>query len=132
MGSRGPIAKDHRSRERDEVPTTVVTSKGQPTPPKLPKGHRVETVAWFETWANSEQAAEFAATDWQRLLMLAPLVDAYFTKPDRFLMGEIRATESKLGATVEDRKRLRLKIEPPPTPAPPKKSRYDHISVEEL
>ena len=37
---------------------------------------------------SSEQAAEFAATDWQRLLMLAPLVDAYFTKPDRFLMGD--------------------------------------------
>ena len=110
----------------------MVTSKGRPTPPRLPKGYRAETVAWFSTWASSEQAAEFAATDWQRLLMLAPLVDAYFAQPDRLLMAEIRASESKLGAMVEDRKRLRLKIEPPTPPAPPKKDRYAHISVEDL
>ena len=132
MGSRGPIPKDHRSRSRDEIQPTVVASKGKPKSPTLPKGYRTETVAWFQTWSSSEQAVEFAATDWQRLLMLAPLVDEYFAKPDRFLMGEIRASESKLGATVEDRKRLRLQIEKPPAPAIPPKDRYAHISVADL
>jgi hypothetical protein len=131
VGNRGPVPKDHRSRQRDEVPPTVVKSNGRAKPPALPKGYLPETVTWFKTWASSEQAVEFAATDWQRLLMLAPLVDAYFTQPDRLLMAEIRASESKLGAMVEDRKRLRLKIEQPPV-ARPKTSRYEHVSVEEL
>src|SRR4051812_45948627 len=108
MGSRGPVPKGHRSRARDEAPLTVVKGKTSAGgAPKLPKGYSAATVTWFKTWASSEQAAEFAATDWQRLLMLAPLVDNYFAAPDRLLMAEIRASESKLGAMIEDRKRLR-------------------------
>jgi hypothetical protein len=45
--------------------------------------------------------------------MLAPLVDEYFRAPTKELLAEIRLNEAKLGATPEDRQRLRWKIDPP-------------------
>jgi hypothetical protein len=79
-------------------------------PPPLGSGYSERTRAWYATWAKSEQASEFSPTDWQRLHMLAPLVELYFTSPSKDLMAEIRQNESKLGATAEDRLRLRWRI----------------------
>lgn len=86
--------------------------------PLLPgaEGYSARTLAWYETWATSPQASQFVATDWQRLHMLAPLVEAYFRNPTKDLMAEIRQNESKLGATSEDRQRLRMKIDPTAAP----------------
>jgi hypothetical protein len=66
------------------------------------------------------------------LLTVEELADAYFANPSKDLLAEIRQNESKLGATPEDLMRLRWKIEEPPVRATPTKSRYDHISVEDL
>lgn len=68
--------------------------------------------AWWATWRESPQAAAFEATDWQRLAMLAPLVAQYIRRPSGAVMQEIRMNEERLGATVVDRIRARMTIEP--------------------
>lgn len=69
-----------------------------------------ETIDWWNTWAASEQASVMLPTDWQRLKMLLPLVDQYFSVPAKDLMSEIRLNEEKLGATLVDRRRLGMKV----------------------
>lgn len=66
------------------------------------------TQRWWDVWVESEQAESFKATDWMRLQMLAPLVEAYFRRPGHNALAEIRQNESLLGATVTDRMRLRM------------------------
>jgi len=68
------------------------------------------TLMWWDTWAHSEQARFFSPTDWLRLQMLAPLVEAYFRRPGHNALAEIRQNESLLGATIVDRMRLRMRI----------------------
>ncbi|WP_189333228.1 hypothetical protein [Actinoplanes ianthinogenes] len=77
-----------------------------------------ETVEWYETWRRSPQAAIFEDTDWQRLRMLAPLVDSYFRRPSKAAFEEIRLNEERLGATVVDRMRARMRIEDADDAAP--------------
>lgn len=74
------------------------------------------TRSWWETWARAEQAARFSPTAWQRIAMLVPLVEEYYTKPSRLLLYEIARHESKLGATPEDMIRLGWKLEGPKPP----------------
>ena len=57
---------------------------------------RPETRAWWRAWCSSPQAAEFWSTDWQRLQMLALLVDAYFCEPKASVLREIRRNEVAL------------------------------------
>jgi hypothetical protein len=59
----------------------------------------------------------FTATDWQRLHMLAPLVEQYFAEPKQALLAEIRLNEQLLGATVVDRQRARMRITAEPSSA---------------
>lgn len=89
-----------------------------PDVPGLVGDYTPQTVAWWEAWLDSPQKDFFAATDWQTLLRLAPLVDAYHRKPAANLAAEIRQTEAKLGGTVSDRDRLGWKILPPPDKPP--------------
>ncbi|MER7208547.1 hypothetical protein ABT340_15860 [Streptosporangium sp. NPDC000239] len=70
--------------------------------------YSVATQRWWDTWAESDQAESFKATDWQRLQMLAPLVESYYRRPGHNALAEIRQNESLLGATVTDRMRLRM------------------------
>ena len=110
MAGRGPAPKDPAKRERRNAePVTQLTGDAKVAAPKLPGANKflAATRAWYATWCSSLQAAQFLATDWQRLHMLAPLVDRYFREPDPRLLGEIRLNEQKLGATAEDRLRLR-------------------------
>ncbi|MDG4792690.1 hypothetical protein [Micromonospora sp. WMMD1082] len=72
---------------------------------------RAETVAWFDDWRRSPQAAIFERTDWRRLATLAPIVDAYWRRPSAAALSEIRMNEERLGATVVDRMRARMRIE---------------------
>ena len=68
------------------------------------------TLKWWDTWRRSPQAAVFEETDWMRLALLARVVDQCAAKPSAVLMGEIRMNEERLGATVVDRQRARMKI----------------------
>jgi hypothetical protein len=74
------------------------------------------TVGWWETWRRSIQAQVFEDTDWQRLRMVAGLVERLHTdgrlsaNAQTQLVAEVRQNEQKLGATLEDRIKLRLDI----------------------
>lgn len=131
MAGRGPAPKDPEKRQRVNKPTELEelpASHDGEVPPLPRRGKYLKaTRDWYATWARSPQAAGFGATDWQRLAMLAALVDRYWREPSKELMSEIRLNEAKLGGTVEDRQRLRWRLpgsgpadetpdEPTPTP----------------
>jgi hypothetical protein len=116
MPGRGPTPKDTARRQRRNAqPNSVELNAGARAkrPPALPPrpGRGLKwspaTRRWYQVWQKSPQSTLFTATDWQRLHMLAPLVEAYFAQPTKEILAEIRLNEAKLGATPEDRQRLR-------------------------
>lgn len=116
MPANGPLPKDpsqRRRRNADIVATTTLPANGPDGPtPELPGGHDYDsrTLAWYETWRSSPQAATFLPTDWQRLHMLAQLVEQYWEEPRKDLLAEIRLNEGSLGGTAADRVRLRWTV----------------------
>lgn len=118
MGT-GPLPKDpsqRRRRNADPVAATVLPAAGPGGPtPELPGGHDYDTrtLVWYETWRQSPQAATFLPTDWQRLHMLAQLVQQYWEEPKKELLAEIRLNEASLGGTAADRMRLRWTVAEP-------------------
>jgi hypothetical protein len=115
MSITGPKPKEAEKRARRNAPAfpeVELPAGAAIAAPKLPNARRflAATRAWYATWASSPQAAQFTATDWQRLHMLAHLVDAYHREPCARDLAEIRLNEAKLGATAEDRLRLRWRL----------------------
>jgi hypothetical protein len=129
----GPPPKDPALRRRRNKQTRVeleASSDKSPSGPALEEGFAAETVAWFETWRSSPQSQAFTVTDWQRLKMLAPLVDRYFAEPSLRLMAEIRMNETLLGATIVDRLRAHMSIQPAsPSIAKPVATRRERLRV---
>lgn len=116
---RGPTPKPDDKRERRNEPTfpAVELERGAAVAaPRLPNARKLlaRTKRWYATWAASPQAAQFLGTDWERLQMLALVVDDFFraTEPAarQRLLAEIRSQEAKLGGTPEDRLRLRWRL----------------------
>lgn len=113
--------KDEASRRRRNAPThaeTVLTHDDVLRGPELddaadaPAGEwHPMTVRWWNTWRASAQAQTFEDTDWMRLAILAPIMDGYVRRPSAAALSEIRMNEERLGATVVDRMRARMKIE---------------------
>lgn len=121
MAGYGPPPAENRRRtnaDRYEGQEVTVEATGTAQAPPLPGRHPKAVQDWYATWASSPQAQAFTVTDWQRLHMLAPLVAAYFKRPDKALMSEIRLNESLLGATHVDRLRARIKVESGQAPSP--------------
>ncbi|MER5643938.1 hypothetical protein [Streptosporangium sp. NPDC002524] len=111
MAGNGPPPKENAVR-RNAVDLSHL-EVDEDVPDKVKKlfkrdGYSVATQRWWDTWVASEQSKAFRATDWMRLQMLAPLVEAYFRRPGHNALAEIRQNESLLGATVTDRMRLRM------------------------
>ncbi|MGS2646095.1 phage terminase small subunit [Streptosporangium sp. G12] len=111
MAGNGPPPKENAVR-RNAVDLSHL-EVDEDVPDKVKKlfkrdGYSVATQRWWDTWVASEQSEAFRATDWMRLQMLAPLVEAYFRRPGHNALAEIRQNESLLGATVTDRMRLRM------------------------
>lgn len=117
-----PPAERKRNKDTFEEGVVSVPADAQVDAPELPgwEGYSTPTLAWYNTWCTAPQAALFTPTDWQRLHMLARLVEEYFAKPSTKLMSEIRISESLLGATHVDRMRGRIKLERPKQAAPGK------------
>jgi hypothetical protein len=118
VAGRGPAPKpkdQRRRRNADPVATTVLRDDGVVRGPSLEEltGRRFSADAerWFEGWRRAPQAAAFISTDWQRLGMLAPLVERYWERPSAATASEIRLNEERLGATVVDRQRARMVVE---------------------
>ena len=113
MPGRGPVpAEKKRRRNVDTFAEGAqhVTDDGVPRGPEADEDWSPLVRDWWETWRRSPQAQTFVGTDWQRLRMLAPLVESYLTG-DLKAMSEIRLNESLLGATHADRLRNRVKVE---------------------
>ena len=132
MAGTGPVPKDpsqRRRRNADATTSTVLPASGpEGVTPELPGGHDYDsrTLAWYETWRSSPQAATFLPTDWQRLHMLAELVQQYWEEPRKELLAEIRLNEASLGGTAADRMRLRWTVAEPeaaPVKRAPSRSR---------
>lgn len=117
MAGTGPAPKLHRQRERDtrrrSAEFTTVEDDGELRGPDLVGDYSPETLAWYDVWRRSPQAALFAATDWLRLSLLAPMVEKHLQSPSAAAMSEIRMNEERLGATYTDRLRARIAIEKP-------------------
>jgi hypothetical protein len=65
------------------------------------------TLDWWQSWIDEPISADFRATDWSFLLDTALLHAAVWRGELKYL-GELRLRVAKLGATVEDRARLRI------------------------
>ena len=116
MPGMGPPPAENRRRTNPDTfaeAAVAVPEVPEVDVPELPgwEEYSTATLRWWNTWCSSPQAAMFVATDWQRLIMLAPLIEEYFAKPSTKLMAEIRISESLLGATHVDRMRARVKVE---------------------
>lgn len=113
MGA-GPLPKDQHQRERDtkrrQADAITLTDDGEIRGPALRGTFSENTVEWYETWRRSPQAQLFLATDWERLQLLAPLVDMHFRRPAAAYLTEIRMTEERLGALVVDRIRAKIRV----------------------
>ena len=112
-GERGPLSKPGAVRRNKGKQKTALAGTTT-SAPDLVGDYSAATALWYEAWTLSPQAEHFAATDWQRLLMIAPLIEAYYARPTPQLMAEIRQNEAKLGATAADRERLGWKLDAPP------------------
>lgn len=122
MAGRGPAPKPaHQRARRNASPTPLRVYEGDPVQqPPLPPlylpnadGKMVRTPwpaatkRWWATWSNEPMSADFRATDWDFLIDTALLHAAYW-RGDTKLGAEIRLRVAKLGATAEDRARLRI------------------------
>jgi hypothetical protein len=125
MPGQGPAPKDPAKRRRRNVDTiarTEVAADGRRRGPGLPSDvvWHPRTVAWWSSWRKSAQAKTFLPTDWDFLLDTAAMHSAMWTEGDWKLAPEIRLRAAKMGATIEDRARLRLDVEVPGGPVKPK------------
>ncbi|UVK59021.1 terminase small subunit [Microbacterium phage Cen1621] len=113
----GPLPKENRQRERDTRRRagefTHVEADGELRGPELVGNYSPATLAWYDVWRRSPQAALFESTDWLRLALLAPMVERHLESPSAAAMSEIRMNEERLGATYADRLRARIAIDRP-------------------
>lgn len=122
MAGRGPVQKDESKRRRRNAtePETTIVNDGELRGPDLPEGvlpggeewHPM-TQEWWHEWRVSPMAAGFIGTDWSFLLDAALMHHTAWTKGKWEFLSEVRMRSAKMGATPEDRARLRLKVDSP-------------------
>ncbi|PZE34988.1 hypothetical protein [Curtobacterium sp. MCPF17_031] len=116
MPGRGPLPSPVTQRERTtrarQSATAIVVDDGEVRGPELVGDFGPFTRNWYDTWRRSAQGQLFTSTDWLRVRMLAPLVEAYSRRPSAAAFSEIRLNEERLGATYVDRLRARIRIDP--------------------
>jgi hypothetical protein len=82
---------------------------------------------WWDTWRRSPQSRAFSETDWNFLLETA-FLHAELVAGNAQVASELRLRESKLGATLEDRQKLRIQVKQPEVEQPREASgRYAHL-----
>lgn len=113
-GYGSPPSENKRRRNADTFggPRVVVDDGEMLGPPLTGPNWSPAARAYYDTWRASPQAKLFLQTDWMRLRMLVPLIEAYLSSPCERKLAEIRQNESLLGATTTDRLRARIKVEP--------------------
>lgn len=115
----GPLPKAERQRARDTrrraAEYVPVERDGYLRGPSLAEATGraewpAEVVRWWDAWRAAPQAALFEVTDWNRLALLAVLVEGYYRRPTAAALSEIRMNEERLGATWGDRLRNRIRV----------------------
>lgn len=126
MAGRGPRPKDverlagHGAAKSRSNGMRVFTAERVNQPP-LPDSWTVvvdgevfeyawpaSTLRWWATWGNEPMAADFRPTDWDFLLDTALIHARVWGQGDLKLLPELRLRVAKMGATTEDRARLRI------------------------
>jgi hypothetical protein len=121
MAGRGPAPKPPEKRagkSKDPHLFKVITASatGQPELPSVEiedDGELVDfqwparTVEWWRMWAETPLSDDFTQTDWDFLLDTA-MLHARFWRGDHKVAAELRLRVAKVGATPEDRARLRI------------------------
>lgn len=114
MPGRGPLPSPVTQRERTtrarQSATAIVVDDGEVRGPELVGDFSPFTRDWYDTWRRAPQGQLFTSTDWLRVRMLAPLVEAYSRRPSAAAFSEIRLNEERLGATYVDRVRARIRV----------------------
>jgi hypothetical protein len=103
-------------------PLTVLVADGKVYGPELPDSFEWPdaTLRWWQTWRTSAQAQKFTETDWSFLVDTAVLhAEFWLGDRSRSVAAELRLRVAKLGATPEDRARLRLQVGEPDAPSAP-------------
>lgn len=129
MAGRGPAPKPAASRaRRNAVPATATLTFTPAAQPDLHAGFPwpEQTREWWARWGRCPQASMFSETDWDFLADTALLhatvwgsaqdAVAHGGKLDLSQVAELRLRVAKLGATVEDRQRLRIEFAEPGDP----------------
>lgn len=116
MAGKGPLPKpEHRrARKGGHVSMRVVVSapvEQPPLPRTRPDGSSwpPETLDWWRMWGEDPLSGEFRATDWSELLDTA-LIHAAVWCGELRLAPELRLRTARMGATAEDRARLRIQF----------------------
>lgn len=118
MPGRGSAPKDPASRARRNKDTavggktlTLVRAGRQALPDDLlAEGEEWHpaTTRWWDNWAGSQLAVDFTTVEWSEMEANAVLHHTFFTKRSFNTAAELRQRMAKLGATPEDRARLRI------------------------
>lgn len=112
-----PIPKDPSRRARSNKPTRservleLPPAGPQDLPDDLLEVGEVwhpATLRWWKRWAESPLSDSWTAVDWSVLEETAVLHHEYMKKRTFTLGSELRLREAKMGATPEDRARLRI------------------------
>lgn len=112
MAGNGPPPKpsDRRAR-RNADPVSLRVYQGEKvSQPELPDAVDWPEITqrWWRTWGDEPMSADFRQTDWDFLADTALLHRAVWAEGELRLLPELRLRVGKLGATSEDRARLRI------------------------
>ena len=136
---KGRFPKPPQTRQRRNRTSTRATLPPEGAAPArkapaLPRGKwRAETRQWWKNVWASPMAGEYLTADVDGLLILAQLIDAFWSAPSSSLAGEIRLQRQCFGLTPVDRHRLQWEMEraaatkkrTPGAAAPPSKGVQD-------
>lgn len=86
-----------------ELPPLVVIEDGE----TVEKEWAQSTIEWWKMWGEEPISSTFRATDWAFLADTA-ILHSRFWQGDAGVAAELRLRVAKLGATLEDRARLRI------------------------
>ena len=70
------------------------------------------TRQWWKKWGAEPLAQDFTSVEWEYMLDTARVHNAIWRDGEMKLMAELRLRVAKVGATVEDRQRLRIEYAP--------------------
>lgn len=124
MAGRGPAPKTQRARARDtaarQQEMTVLVDDGTLYGPELPEGvlpdggdWHPQTRALWDALRRNPLLADEPEMGWQFLIDTALMHTVMWAKGKWEFASEVRLRLGKVGATPEDRQRLRLSIQTP-------------------